>query len=182
MTEHNVGMRRVVTYRDDQGVSRFLENEIAPRVTDYKAISGMRSSILWGLPGVPTTGGRPDDGALSLESVHPSAGGSVFLTLTLPPDSVYASADFDPYAASAEQAAAVPGVAERMEPDGSGFHRTDTLDYVIVVHGEVWLVLDHEEKRLGPGDSVIQIGARHAWQNRTDVPATLAVVMVGSSR
>ena len=81
MTEHNVGMRRVVTYRDDQGVSRFLENEIAPRVTDYKAISG----------------------------------GSVFLTLTLPPDSVYASADFDPYAASAEQAAAVPGVAERME-------------------------------------------------------------------
>lgn len=56
-------------------------------------------------------------------------------------------------------------------------HRTDTLDCITCVRGEVYLITDLDEIRLTPGDTVIIRGANHAWSNRTNEPALL----VGSS-
>jgi quercetin dioxygenase-like cupin family protein len=67
-----------------------------------------------------------------------------------------------------------------MEADAPGFHTTQTIDYVVLLSGQVWLVVDEDEALLGPGDTVIQLGSRHAWQNRGTQPATLAVVLVGA--
>jgi uncharacterized cupin superfamily protein len=67
-----------------------------------------------------------------------------------------------------------------MEPDNPGFHTTQTTDYVILLAGEVWLVVDEGEVHLKPGDAVIQLGSRHAWQNRSTKPATLCVVLLGA--
>jgi mannose-6-phosphate isomerase-like protein (cupin superfamily) len=102
--------------------------------------------------------------------------------LTLPPDSVYASPAFNPTAAAEEQARIVPGIADRMELEAPGFHTTQTLDYVVVLSGMVWLVVDDGEVQLQAGDVVVQLGSRHAWQNRTEGPATLAVVLMGAER
>ena len=175
------GTRRIVTFIDDSGRSRIGTEHAAPRVMDLVETPGMRSSILWATDATPTLGGEPVDPAPSLANGLPVPGGSVFMTLTFPPDAIYASPGFDPAKAVAEQLATMPGVVELMEPDAPGFHRTPTLDYVIVLAGEVWLVVDDEEVRLAPGDIVVQIGARHAWQNRSDHPATLAVVLLGAT-
>jgi hypothetical protein len=78
--------------------------------------TGMRTSILWGTLAPPHLPCGPEDQAIQLESVHPLPGGSVFLILTLPPESVFAAADFDPVAAAAEQRAATPGIADRLIP------------------------------------------------------------------
>jgi quercetin dioxygenase-like cupin family protein len=58
-------------------------------------------------------------------------------------------------------------------------HRTQTVDYGIVLEGEVVLVLDHEEERvLGAGDVVVQRGTDHRWENRTDCVARMAFILV----
>jgi hypothetical protein len=53
-------------------------------------------------------------------------------------------------------------------------HRTSTLDYVVVIEGEVVLVLDDSEVTLRKSDAVVQRGTNHAWENRSDQPARLA--------
>ncbi len=179
---HQSGARRILAYVGEDGRSRIAPEELAPRVADYVATPGMRTSILWSTPQTPQVPCSADDPVPSLTSVLPAPGGSIFLTLTLPPDSVYASPNFDPVAAGAEQARIVPGMAELMEADAPGFHTTQTADYVILLAGEVWLVVDQGEVRLQPGDVVVQLGSRHAWQNRTDALATLAVVLLGADQ
>lgn len=53
-------------------------------------------------------------------------------------------------------------------------HRTRTLDYAVVIEGEVVLILDDGETVLGPGSVVVQRGTDHAWENRTDQVTRMA--------
>ena len=57
-------------------------------------------------------------------------------------------------------------------------HRTDTLDYVVVMQGEVEMRMDHSSVTLKQGDVLVQQATVHAWLNRTDKPARMAVVLV----
>ena len=57
-------------------------------------------------------------------------------------------------------------------------HRTETLDYGIVLEGEIYLVLDDSETLLKPGDVVIQRGTNHAWSNRSDRVCRMAFILL----
>jgi mannose-6-phosphate isomerase-like protein (cupin superfamily) len=59
-------------------------------------------------------------------------------------------------------------------------HRTRTLDYAVVLEGEVVLVLDDGETVLGPGSVVVQRGTDHAWENRTDAVTRMAFVHIAA--
>jgi mannose-6-phosphate isomerase-like protein (cupin superfamily) len=60
-----------------------------------------------------------------------------------------------------------------------GMHRTQTIDFVQIISGEIDLVLGGgEEVRLGPGDAVVQRGATHAWENRGDQPCVMSAIML----
>lgn len=73
-------------------------------------------------------------------------------------------------------------MAARHEQNGSGMHRTDSIDYVIVLEGEIYLELDDDEEvLLQRNHAVIQNGTRHAWHNRSEHPALLAVILIGSA-
>jgi len=77
----------------------------------------------------------------------------------------------------------LPGLGEAMEPANPGMHTTDTVDFDVVISGEVWLELDDgAEVRLGPGDCVVQNGTRHRWHNRTSEPCVIAVALLGMTR
>ncbi|CAN7799669.1 cupin domain-containing protein [Paraburkholderia hospita] len=173
---------RVVTITHADGKSGLHADTAPPRVNDYQTIDGMRTSILWATEPETELARAVSDPVRELSSLHPRPGGSVFMTLTLPPDSVTASPAFDPVAAANEHARLAPGLAENFEPDAPGFHTTDTIDYVVVLQGNIWLATDTGEVKLGPGDCVIQNGTRHAWRNRGDIAATVAVVLMGMCR
>ena len=59
-------------------------------------------------------------------------------------------------------------------------HRTETIDYIILLKGDVTLLLDEEEVRLEPFDTVVQRGTNHAWINHGDEPALLIAVLIDS--
>jgi mannose-6-phosphate isomerase-like protein (cupin superfamily) len=63
----------------------------------------------------------------------------------------------------------------------SSWHATHSFDYLIVVHGRIYLQVDEGETLLGPGDVVVQGGASHAWDNRFDEPCLMYCVIVGAT-
>ncbi|MGR9250765.1 cupin domain-containing protein [Rhizobium leguminosarum] len=174
-----INIRRVVTEHDMRGHATFSEDGTPPRTDAFKSIPGLVSRMIWATrssTAIPFDGTDPTP---LVTDFVPKPGETRFLVLTFPPDAVFASPDFDPQAAIAENLAVSPGLAERFEPDGK--HRTPTVDYGIVLDGEIWMELDNgNETRLGQFDTFVQNGTRHAWRNKSDKPATIAVVLVGA--
>jgi mannose-6-phosphate isomerase-like protein (cupin superfamily) len=172
--------RRVVTGRDADGNAVFVSDGELPRFVAREAIPGMEDGVVWA---TEAAAAAPRDGAdptAAVTSVVPAPGATRFLTVTLPPESALAAAELDPAAIAAENAAVVPGLAERFEPDDPAMHVTPTVDYVVVLEGELWLDLgEGRETLVRRGDLVVQNATRHAWRNRGSGPATIATVFVG---
>ncbi|CAD6559384.1 hypothetical protein LMG27952_06843 [Paraburkholderia hiiakae] len=174
-------VRRIVTGEKD-GKSVFLSDGQAEMRHAYAAVPGFETTQVWatlqGVASLPPAGGDP---VVSLDSVIPDPHGTRFMIVQFPPDSVITTPDFDPAAAGAEYAANLPGLAECFEPDGSGFHRTTSVDYDIILAGELTLELDDGQIRhLKAGDIVIQNGTRHAWRNSSGQPAVMAAILIGA--
>jgi hypothetical protein len=175
-------IRRVVTGHDRNGKAVVVVDGPPPRGHDYVHHPGFVETLVWATDAVPAAPPDRTDPTASVTSFVPPPGGTRFIVLTLPPDSIVISDAFDGAAAGAEHLQHSPGIAERMEPDSPGMHTTPTMDYVVVLAGEVWLELDDGEAvQLRPTDVVIQNGTRHAWRNRTDKPATIAAILVGAA-
>lgn len=177
-------VRRVVTGRGAAGTSIVTGIGPPPRSHAYQRVPGLTETLVWATDpaGAPASGqgSADDDPTPSVRSYVPAAGGTRLIWLQFPPDAVFADPAFDPVAARAEQLDASPGLAERFELDAPGMHATPTVDYAIVVDGELWLELDDgQETPLRPGDVVVQRGTRHAWRNHGTAPATLAVMLIG---
>lgn len=60
-------------------------------------------------------------------------------------------------------------------------HQTDTLDYIVILSGELYLIMEEGETRLGPGDIVIQRGTNHAWSNRSNEPVIQLAVLIDAA-
>ncbi len=176
-------VRRVVTGHTPAGKAVVVSDGPAPRTHDFTHIPGMATTMLWGTePGEPIRQDGTDPTA-QIRSQVPEPGGTRIVIVSFPPDSVYADPGFDPAAADEEGRVASPGIVDRFEPDNPGMHWTPTVDYLIVLDGEIWLELDDGARtRLHQGDTVVQNGTRHAWRNLGDRPATVAVFHVGAKR
>jgi len=173
---------RIVTSHDASGKSIFADTAIL-RQDEAVHLPGFASKLVWATPPNATVPDRAGEWRSGQSSFHPETGGTRFLVVTFPPDSVMASGSFDPVAAGNEQLTMSPGIAERFEPDNPGMHTTDTIDYGIVLAGEISLEVDGGEiVDLKPHDVVVQNGTRHAWRNRTRAPATMAFVLIGAAR
>jgi uncharacterized cupin superfamily protein len=176
-------VRRVVTGLDAAGKAVIVSDGSAPRRHDLVHVPGMGTAILWATgPGACLRGDVPDPTG-HIASQIPLPGGTCFVLVRFPPDSVFRDPGFDAAAADAEQRVASPGIPELMEPGNPGMHATDTVDYCVILSGEVWLELDDGAlTHLHAGDTVVQNGTRHAWRNLSDEPVTMAVVQVGAQR
>ncbi|BBC31245.1 Cupin [Streptomyces graminofaciens] len=171
-------VRRVVTGVSASGKPVIVSDGEPPRTLQYTHTPGFARSLVWNTeaPAVPSA--DPTD---TLKSFVPGPGETIALTVTFPPVSVYADPSWDPVAAAGEQLEATPGLAELFEPDNPGMHTTPTVDYGVVLSGEIVLDLDGgETATLGPGDLIVQNATRHAWRNLTTEPATVFFVLIGA--
>lgn len=177
-------IRRVVAGRDSEGKAVVLSDEAAPCTKNFASLPGFSSTLLWATPAVPKLRtGHASDPTTEATSVVPEGGETRILMVTFPPDTEMARAEFDPIAFAAEFQAASPGLAEKFEPEHPGMHTTDSIDYDVVLEGEVTLELDDGvEVLLKRHDVSVQHGNRHAWRNKTDRPATMLFVLIGAAR
>ncbi|GAA0275130.1 cupin domain-containing protein [Cryptosporangium japonicum] len=173
-------VRRVVTGHDSAGRSRVVDDRNVEAITSA-LMPGFVAYQLWGRDEPPAF---PDDGSPSdVETWFPPREGSRFLIITHGPEGLAPPPGVDTAAATAELERQMPGVLASMEPDGSGMHVTDTMDYLLVVRGEATLELDDGERAvLRPGDVVVQNGTRHVWRNYGTEPCTVVAVAVGADR
>ena len=172
-------VRRVVTGHDAGGNAVFVSDEQVAPVT-LALLPGTEFHQLWG---ADTACSFPDDGSRpSAPAYFPPLGGFRFGFFTIPPDGgVGAPADLDIEAALAEFEEKLPGMAQHLEPADPGMHTTASIDYGVVLSGQATLELDNGAKVvLNTGDTYIQNGTRHRWSNVGDVPAVLAVALIGA--
>jgi mannose-6-phosphate isomerase-like protein (cupin superfamily) len=172
-------VRRVVTGHSSAGKAVFASDTDVDGITIGQL--GSEFHRLWGGDAAPRF---PDNGS-EPRAAHffPPVGGFRFSMFTVPPDSISRAALTNPAALLPELEAKLPGLADPLEPDAPGMHTTDTIDFEYVISGRVVLELDDGAKvELGPGDTVVQNGTRHAWRNPFSEPCRMVVFLVGAER
>ena len=167
-------IRRIVTGRDAQGRSTVTsDTALSPTAVPHDL-------YLWTTGAPPAAGADGWDAAKVPQRLEPPRGGSVFRMLEFPPMAAMAGLS------AAQVEAFFTGLFDGMGAShcrvdtrrGPGMHTTATVDYAVLVRGELTLVLDDGEVTLKPGDTVVQRGTNHDWVNRGDEPALIAVVML----
>lgn len=174
---------RIVTGHDAAGLAELKHVGVPPGSDPFTHTPGFAVSRVWHTRQAPLLEPTPQDEAATRSSVLPGLGETMALMVTFPPDAQLAGANIDPQQAAEEFCARVPGLAETFEQDGSGYHTTHTLDYGVVIEGEMLLDLGNgREQRLSQGDVVVQVGTRHAWRNPGNRPARMFFVLIGAQR
>ena len=176
-------IRRVVTGHDAAGKAVFVADE-AIQPEQLSLFPGMETYELWSTDGprtVPHRGPVP-----GVPRYFPDSDGSVFRIFVfppLPPEPRALPAGPALEAGLAEMRTKLPGLLEHLELSDPGMHTTDSVDYAIVLAGEIDLELDDRATvHLTPGSVVVQNGTRHAWRNRSSAPAVLAFILLGARR
>lgn len=174
-------VRRVVSGQKADGKSVFVSDEKV-EATTVSVVPGMEFHLMWGadeVPALPTDGTEP-----SHHAYFPPPGGYRFGFFTVPPEgAAELPPDIDLAAAFEEMEEKLPGLASHMEQDNPGMHTTHTVDFEVVISGQVVCELDDgAEVTLDPGDTFVQNGTRHRWRNPGKVPAVLFVALIGATR
>ena len=170
-------IRRVVTGHDENGKSVFIIDGNAPAVKEMDSMPGLALTDLWQTNGAPADNTGNVDSADRPVVLEPPANGTIFRLVEFPPDITWrgkadAGDAFDSIGAGHTP---VKGSDEPM------MHKTSTVDYLIVVKGEIWAILDDSEVCLKQGDMMVQRGTNHSWSVRTDEPCLLAAILVNAA-
>lgn len=172
-------LRRIVTGRNRAGRSVVVQNGMSPRIVTTETLPGLALVEIWATDEIPQLPVAPVDLITTMKSFVPGPGGTRFRIVQFPGASNRA---FDQEAFRREYLAKAPGLAEAMELQDSGMHTTDSVDYGVVISGEITLELDEGATvSLKQGDCVVQNGTRHAWRNRSTAPCIMAFVLVGAT-
>lgn len=167
--------RRVVTGINSDGKSVFVHDGETPGHLDLGVFTN--NEIWVDDPANPDPGASVDPVDTDVQHLEPPAGGSVFRVFTFGPESAEPAAIEETVAAAATQFE----TGDAMEADAPGMHTTQTIDYGIVLSGEIDLELDDRaEVHLTAGDVVVQRGTRHAWRNRSGAPCVMGFVLIAS--
>jgi mannose-6-phosphate isomerase-like protein (cupin superfamily) len=153
--------RRVVTGHRADGKSTVLIDSLAPNVKQRAA--GNASTLLWVTDECPAALSDGADRATRDIGVPPPRRGSIFRIAEFPPGTEARAPDND---ALLRDFGIGDDVLRGHPPRDPSIHRTRSLDYVVVLEGEIVLLLDDSETTLRAGDVVIQRGTNHAWSNR----------------
>jgi hypothetical protein len=167
--------KRYVVGSNDAGKSAVLMEE-ATNVQENPGI--FYRATLWGTQETPVDNTIDSDRALLVKTREPFPGGMVFRALEIPPDTGDRTGHVEALKRLNVQ------VAQKHQPTAEDFarhpsmHRTDTLDCIVCVTGEIHLVTDIDDVIMRPGDTVVIRGTNHAWSNLSDKPALLVGCMI----
>lgn len=168
-------IRRIVTGHNAEGKSVFIEDANSPHSITFEH-SLTTITELWKTTSTPADNSGNADSVTGEWRKQPPENGSVFRVVEYPPDSERL-ANFD----RAKHIAETGGhEIDEAKPRHPGMHKTNSIDYAIVLSGEIYAVMEEEEVLIKTGDCLVQRGTNHAWSNRTDKPCLVAFVLIGA--
>jgi hypothetical protein len=170
-------VRRVVTGHDAEGRSTFVADGLAPNVNEMKpTFPGLALTDLWETKGAPADNDHPGDAADRPVHLEPPRNGTIVRIVEFPPDATRPQ-DSDSHAGFKAIGA---GHAQDKRSADPMMHRTSTVDYIIVLKGEIYAIMDKGETLLRAGDVLIQRGTNHSWSVRTSEPCIVAAILVNA--
>lgn len=170
-------VRRVVTGLTAEGASTILSDDFCAHTMGLHGIPTFRLTELWKTDAMPVLISDVSDRCGVPIELEPFDNGTTLRFLEFPPDSDWSGRADAGHAFSAmgqSGAAALDPVSRRHEM----MHRTNTVDYIVVLKGEIWAVFEESETCLKAGDVLIQRGTNHAWSVRTAEPCHVIAVLV----
>lgn len=148
--------RRVVTGLGDDGKARVVDDDVCPHVLTNERAPGFATVRLWATDENTRMPGTGTDPITAEQTFFPGPGESRFIVNVFPPGF---------------------GTGEQ----GPFMHATTTVDYGVVLSGELTLVLDSgDEVTLRATDTMVQNGTEHGWRNDSDQPAVAVFVIIGA--
>ena len=178
--------KRALTGRDEAGKSEFKSFDVPSKVVEIDANPGLTFYELYMTEGVPQLTGLEADPMLKGTKGFPGPGGTMFRLISYPPKRPEGykpppGVTFE--SGLKEMSEKVPGMGDVFDRSAPGMHTSDTVDYCIVVRGEMTLELDDGQKaHLRQGDCIVQNGTRHRWRNPLSEPCLMAFVSIGGKR
>jgi quercetin dioxygenase-like cupin family protein len=142
-------IRRVITGHDGNNVAKVILE--GPATNTKRPRDGVASTLMWCSDAMPVdiaVGDNVEDMGARILGTAPPANGSRFIVMEF-----------------------APGIASEM-------HRTETIDYIVMLSGEIEMDMDDSTVKLRAGDIMVQRGTNHAWVNRGKEPARLAIVLL----
>jgi quercetin dioxygenase-like cupin family protein len=166
--------RRFVTGHDASGKSVFILSDAVP-VTRGLGSGATQVTELWQTHATPADNSGNDDAAVGAFRLPPPANGSVFRIVEYPPDAERIGMLRENVTHDDSGEGYTRDFAHARHP---GFHKTATIDYAVVLNGEIYALMDEGEELMRAGDVLEQRGTNHAWSNRTSETVRIAFVLI----
>jgi mannose-6-phosphate isomerase-like protein (cupin superfamily) len=148
----------------------------ATNVKEMDSMPGLALTDLWETTDAPASNEGNADAVTRPVRLEPPSKGTILRIVEFPPDSQWRN--------SADAAKAFESIGAGHAKDSSTadpmMHKTATVDYLIILKGEIYAILEDGETLLKPGDIMIQRGTNHSWSVRGTEPCVLAAVLVSS--
>jgi uncharacterized cupin superfamily protein len=167
-------IRRIVVV-DEGERSKAIADGPSPDVRRDPARPGFSCARIWVSDRTPIRLSGVRESLHLPHTLVPPAGGSTCYVMTFPPDASFrgkvGASEVAAYFAAMGAPASSTWSAAAPHPY---MQKSPTLDFCLVLAGEITLVLDTQEVHLEAGDTVVQRGTNHAWSNRSDRPCVIA--------
>ena len=173
-------IRRVVTGHDADGKATVLSDGPAPFVHVNPRNPEDISTDIWRTGNTPVTiAAQHEETTLGPRRQMPTANGTVIRINRFAPETDEVR-DMSPEAARAAFAALGNEPASTFGRGGHHpmMHRTETIDYALILSGEITMILDDQDVLLKAGDVVVQCGTNHAWSNRSGAVCEVMFVLI----
>ena len=172
-------IHRVLTGHDANGKAVVTSSGPLPTVVEIAAIPGTVFHEVWSTAGTPAAVDNSPDPTIAPLMLPPPRLGTRMRFVDIPPD----TAEFLAHGAAKMKAAFSQIGDEKASTVQSAsphplMHRTESIDYGVVIEGELTLVLDDSEVHLKAGSVVVQRGTNHAWANRSGKPCRMLFVLI----
>ena len=169
-------IRRVVTGHDSAGRSTIIMDGLAPNVMEMASMPGVALTDLWRTAASPANNEGLDDAATGPVVLEPPSTGTILRIVEFPPDRQWRGA--------ADASKAFGSIGASGAPDAGSDdpmrHTTAPVDYIIVLKGEIYAIMDEGETLLKQGDVLVQRGTNHSWSVRGDDGCVVAAILVGA--
>jgi hypothetical protein len=170
-------IRRVVTGKDETGKAIAVMDGVATTIHRREEL-GVTNTLLWVTDSTSSDLFSNRKNVLNtMIGVAPPTGGTIFRVIEFAPEREV-KADYETRLRIFRGLGLAPEGSSCDKPRDAGMHRTKTVDYVLILSGEIDLLLDDSEVHLKSGDVLIQRGTNHAWVNRGTAPCQVAFILI----